>query len=71
MSMYVYAVMRPGICYRARNAAMTVWRATGGGGPTPRGADAMCGYLQRASLTAFDREEEREHDKDQVSLRLI
>jgi hypothetical protein len=50
---------------RARNAAMTQWRAGGGGGPTPRAGDPRS-YLQRASLTAFDRDEEREHDKDQV-----
>jgi hypothetical protein len=57
--------LRCTVCCRARNAAMTQWRATGGGGPTPRAGDAR-GYLQRASLTAFDRDEEREHDKDQA-----
>jgi hypothetical protein len=45
---------------------MTQWRATGGGGPTPRAGDVRS-HLQRASLTAFDREEEREQDKDQAS----
>lgn len=45
---------------------MTEWRATGGGGPMPQSADAFRGFLTRASLTTFDKEEEQERDKDQV-----
>lgn len=56
----------PVVVCRARNAAMTEWRATGGT-TTPGGADAVRDFLSRASLAAYDKEEEEERDKDQVS----
>ena len=53
---------------RARNAAVSEWRQSGGG-PGPgagAGVGAVRDYLTKASLNAYDREEEHERDKDQA-----